>query len=586
MARSPRRPSQESLKVLFETTTIVPFDYESMIIKVVGGTNQNDNLDFNRMRFKGVPLNIDLDSVWADRDKLARDLYIKFIEKKEWSEAYSQKLYVILNSFMRFCDKNEISDPFTEYAFMKFKRSLKEKLANGTYNNGGARTTLASIKALFLLFDHPVETWLDNLSTFNSGNGENPTEGYSDNELKLLAVSLHRTFTGINKILLAPDIRESYFYSKPKDGKRIVLKKNNEHNKLICASLYLTAYFTGANPSELIRSTLPREIKYLKEGKRWFRIEGIKRRAKYKYVDFDIGIADYGRAFIEKYLTYLKTLDQGTEPLLFPWRKQDGTYGEMSHANLHDFAQWLQEQFSLVTDDKKPLKPIVSRFRASAADRLMGLTGDPVLTASVLGNTPNVIRRNYTRGNTQQNNKELQATVHVMEQSARNQGDIKLAKQITKEIMGIKVLPRDEFLSKYANISNTTETGVHCNEQGNTKSLAFTNKAREAGLLKDGESLACADFLACFFYDHHFLVEDVDDIWCLISFKECLKASVLEHLSVQHFKKNFEKVIERIESLLNFRIDPKIVTKAQQKIRDEGHHPLWPDEDAILDWVV
>ena len=68
------------------------------------------------------------------------------------------------------------------------------------------------------------------------------------------------------------------------------------------------------------------------------------------------------------------------------------------------------------------------------------------------------------------------------------------------------------------------------------------------GLAKDDENVACADLLSCFGCEHQAIVDSVSDIWCLLSFRANLEESLVNHLDAAHYEKNFQHIIEFIDS--------------------------------------
>ncbi len=109
--------------------------------------------------------------------------------------------------------------------------------------------------------------------------------------------------------------------------------------------------------------------------------------------------------------------------------------------------------------------------------------------------------------------------------------------------LGIEVLTiEEENRTNFPQLSRTPNGGSCANPFGE-KSKAYNRKAKQRNLLKDGEKLACADLLKCFGCPEQVIVQSVSDIWCLLSFKECIKESLYLHLNAHHYRQNFEKTI-------------------------------------------
>jgi len=92
----------------------------------------------------------------------------------------------------------------------------------------------------------------------------------------------------------------------------------------------------------------------------------------------------------------------------------------------------------------------------------------------------------------------------------------------------------------------------------------------------DVDHLACADILNCFDCPYQVIIEEVEDIWCLMSFREVVEESITDHKSHSQFVRNFAVLLEKID-LCIFSVDPKVRRKATKKLKDEGRHPIWPE---------
>ena len=135
-----------------------------------------------------------------------------------------------------------------------------------------------------------------------------------------------------------------------------------------------------------------------------------------------------------------------------------------------------------------------------------------------------------------------------------------------------------DSLEAVSPISKTAHGG-YC-AQSNEKDEAYTRKAHKKGLVSEGERLACADLKACFSCEHQVLVESVDDIWALLSFKECVEESLYLHESTSHFVKNYGDLLAQIENRVG-KLSRGVVKRAQTKLADEGRHPLWLDASDL-----
>lgn len=162
----------------------------------------------------------------------------------------------------------------------------------------------------------------------------------------------------------------------------------------------------------------------------------------------------------------------------------------------------------------------------------------------MLNNTQNTRKKHYNTGNIITNNGMMQDTLSIREEQIKNNVSTKQA----QTNLGIKVLVIEaEYKANLPQLSRTPNGGS-CKAPFGEKSDKYTRKARQQGLIKDGERLACADLLACFGCPEQVIVQSVSDsFWCLLSFKACIEESLYLHLDAGHYRKNFENVIQFIE---------------------------------------
>ncbi|MEZ9955443.1 hypothetical protein AB4395_23620, partial [Vibrio splendidus] len=72
------------------------------------------------------------------------------------------------------------------------------------------------------------------------------------------------------------------------------------------------------------------------------------------------------------------------------------------------------------------------------------------------------------------------------------------------------------------------------------------------------------------------------DIWCLLSFKACIEESLYLHLDASHYCKNFEDIVTFIDEKILPNIHNRLLRQAEEKLDDDGYHPLWDEADSVL----
>jgi hypothetical protein len=307
----------------------------------------------------------------------------------------------------------------------------------------------------------------------------------------------------------------------------------------------------------------------------------LKARAN-KYVTISIGennnqnVPKHALKFIGNLLKLSNLIAPDSDHLFFKVSRGKSTPLEPS--NLRDITNWLLEYFNPRDDNGAPLRPMAKKFRASGSARYLDLTGDVIGTASLLGNSPQTLSRHYTTGSPIENKKQLQAAAHTLEAVARC-SDVSESKDYAKQQLNVEVLPYEDFLAKYSTFKKkpqTTIIGSGCKDPFDEQADSYRRKMNFSPKDLNVEHLACSDILKCFSCPNQVIIEEVEDIWCLMSFKQAIDDSLANHTNREQFERNFRDLIEKIEIAI-FKVDPSIRRKAQNRLKKEGRHCMWPE---------
>lgn len=540
------------------------------------------NFDFERFRYIGVPDKTSLgNSTLASRDSDVERWFRYFKNENEYADTTKWGYIHDFIKFVRLCDKKRLN-PETEPSVIVWERHLVESVRLGTMHINSARKLISSIKAVLSKLNEDAISWFSQYSLFRSE--IHPTQGYSDKELAKLIRIIHLFFKQVSsKVLANPEPLNASKTSY----KNIVFtcegaehKVHNPLTKCFSAAYFLLAYYTFANSTCILKMVKTKDGGQWSDV--WFEQSVFKARAN-KYVSISIG--DNGTFTVPKYalsffkqLLKLSKLTSDSEGLLFSITNHTVTALEFNH--VQSFSSWIQKKFNLLDDQQKPLKALSTKFRASGSYRYLALTGNEVETASLLGNTPTVMKRHYSTGNESENNKQLHATAITLENAIKC-GDIDGAKQQTKDILEIEVLPYEEFLNKYSfSKPQKTVLGTGCKSPFSQEAEKYRRKMNFSPQMLNVENLACSDVVNCFFCKNQVIIESVEDIWCLLSFRESILDSKEQHTNKIQFLRNFEELLERINLTL-FSLTPSVKRKAQKKLLLDGRHPLWPENFNI-----
>ncbi|WDE12030.1 hypothetical protein [Thalassomonas haliotis] len=536
--------------------------------------------DFQRFRYKGVPKVYKmLRGTLLERDEQVIKWYRAFKGNTEYTDTTLHSLYRVFTKYVKICDSIPVN-PDSKKGISAFETALVHNVRTGAKSSNSAKGELSNLRTIMRMLDHPVDDWFSKFKLFRSQ--ITPTQAYSEKELKTLIKILQSLYFQLSKqIQQSP---QKYIQAGRRDRyasfsfNEIEVQVNGAITKCYCSAYFLLAYYTWGNAGTLRDMGIPKASqKKGKEGK-WFVQTVLKKRAN-KYVTIELGdnlstdIPKHALNFINDLLTLTHSLFPTTSRLLH--QCIDGINKPLCPNHIRSNMNWLISTFDLTDDNGQELRPEAKRFRATGSANYLALTGNSLETSQLLNNTPVVVQRHYSKGNESENNAQLQATANTLENAIKC-GDIDRAREQTLEQMNLEVLPYEEFVNRYAKPGNGQKTplGTGCKDPFDKHGDRFRRKASIDSV--DMSHLACADLLNCFSCPNQVLVEEVDDIWCLMSFYEALKDAREDHLNMAHFKTNFERVLNKIKQVL-FSIDLKVRRQAEKKLLSEGRHPFWPN---------
>jgi hypothetical protein len=549
--------------------------------------------DFERFRYLNVPLaaaKVSPESMRRnDGDRFALALYHLFHESTDWAGATKDYHYKHFTNYVVFCDGAGM-DPRSKEGVNAYYYHVRHRHMLGQLKDGSCHHYLAAIKSVLCKLNCPADGWLDIQGEFSHTQAE-PIEAYSKMDMKVLLSLITRMFNQLYAYIFSDSER----YTVKTDAaislekEEITFKWRGEQfpvhapvTKLACLSCYLVAYYTWGNGTQLFKVKRPAfGGPHPKE--KWAKMPVYKGRG-HRYVSIEIGendsidIACHAVRLFEKILLFSTLLDPGPDALLLLWLKK-GKPTPLDYSVLWVFNRWLERTFRLRDDFGRLLRPQVQRFRASGISRLQAWTGGALEPAIVADNTPQIIEGPYATGNKYENDLEIQATSHTLESAARRRQGVPDAKEAAKKLLKVEVLPFEAFLNRLPSPSRNAN-GSYCRQPHGDRAAARVRKAMERNLLKPGERLACADLLGCFLCPDQVIVESVEELWCILSFRECLEESAYLHLSREHFVKNFGEILRAIDSRLA-QVDHKILRGARNKLNEKGRHPEWLEPASI-----
>ncbi|WP_151993836.1 hypothetical protein [Buttiauxella massiliensis] len=555
-------------------------------LTVTNGTNSLRNLDFNRLLYRDVPTAEEIISgrgIFADREEVITSLKNRFEAALQSGSVSSPTLvnyYVEVRRYIKYCEKNEI-ELFTYNSVLKYCDFLYQRVLRCETKSSAYSSQRSKLNGVFALLDKP-QKWFDD-TIVTSRDDVEPFEAYSQSDLKKLLPLLRALFKQTSKQFLAsPEIHRMASVSLATmefrwNGKDYRLCSGI--NKMMSAATFLLAYYTFSNSTQLYQLTRPDRTSFSTKDT-WYSMPAFKRRS-FKVIHVEMGkhsidIPKYSMEFFDKLLEVSKCIDDSENSLLLSIcvnRK----YRPLSGRTLTDFINlFLKRHFPMTDNRGRELRPQISRFRETGSQLIEYYQGD-IVRGSLLNNTLATRRKHYSTGNKHENQKMTQETALIRAVQAKNKSSVSEARQT----LDIKILTLEEYTKRMVPGLSKSAHGSHCKEPFGLKSEKFNRKVNQHNL-SAGQKLACADLMECFGCEHQIIVQSVDDIWCLLSFKECIEESLYLHLNNHHYKKNFEKVVIFIEEKITPKITKKITQEAETKLIDVGRHPLWQTTESLL----
>lgn len=552
-------------------------------------TPNNELCDFNRLLFKAFPSTQYIQQ-GKPVESASRDGFILQIKdefKKQIAEGGSHHtLYNVFNEislYLRWCDKEEI-DSFTQASIEGYMASLFERVRLKSLKKSTYKKKLSDMSVLFRDSLDLPSRWFRGIPTLGADDTE-PFEAYSRSDLNQLLPFLRQLFNQTSKQFLENPQKHieahnafptMIFHWQDQDYKLC-----GAISKMMCAATYLMSYYTYSNTGVLFDLKRPKNAS-TSIGEQWYQMPAFKRRS-FKTIHVEIGehvfleVPKYCLTFFDKLLEVSKVLDSSNDALLLQTvaRKKNQP---VKQPTLQAFnGRWLEKYFHFTDQTGRKLRPVISRFRETGSQITTAYQGE-LANDITLNNTPQTRKRHYSKGNKHSNNAMMQDAVSIRQEQAQT----KLGAKEAQDALRIEVLAiEEEYRAHFPELSRTPN-GSSCANPFGERAEAYSRKAKQRHLLKEGEKLACADLLKCFGCPEQVIVQSVSDIWCLLSFKECIEESLYLHLNAHHFRQNFEDVIAFIQENIIPKVKKDVLKQAEKILNDEGLHPLWEDTESIL----
>ncbi|MCS6159816.1 hypothetical protein [Shewanella baltica] len=553
---------------------------ESLYFKL----NNTKNCDLNRLLHLHCPstkaLKANKNHAFAQRETLI----IRFQEyfNRTLSEGGSQaqllNLFYSAQIYLKWVDKYQ-EEAFTKTSVEQYCKHLVIRARRKEIKNTSFSKTRAHLVSLFQALELPLQ-WFHDVPSLPKNDAE-PFEAYSRTDLKQLLPLLRALFKQTSEQFLTEP--EKYMRAHKNTSTMSFHYKNHIYqlrcavSKMIAAATYLLAFYTYANSSVLFSLTRPQRITVPIQ-EIWYTMPAFKRRA-FKIVQLEIGAHDmyipkYAMSFFDRLLEVSIAIDSSDDSLLLQ-TCHSNQISPIDQPMLSAFSRkWLSKNFKLMDERNRDLRPVISRFRKTGSQLSIYHQGN-IAQGILLDSAPNVLNKHYATGNKLNNQGMTQDVALIRQEQAISKSSAKSA----QKALNIDILTVEEALR--INIPlNSSANGGRCNNPFGEKSKSFSHKAKRH-LLNEGERLACADLIKCFGCPHQVIVQSVEDIWCLLSFKECIEESLYMHLDAYHYKSNFKEIVDFIENNILPKISKQIMKQVEIQFDEIGRHPLWQEAGSV-----
>ncbi|CAE6877575.1 viral genome integration into host DNA [Vibrio sp. B1REV9] len=411
-----------------------------------------------------------------------------------------------------------------------------------------------------------------NLDTVSASLDSN---NYTKKELKRIA----RALLSDRKLLY-----KEYLDKTISEGKRTIV-----FNRLISNAVFLYVYYTAVGQTEALNTFVVEDGWSVdKAGGKRISVKGLKTRG-YKEEPRSFTPRAVSKTFFEEHfeLSRLSAVDLGLDKH-YLFRRRNGKKPTVD--NLNTYKTGLMQR-SVLLQTMKGENPDFSltceRLKSSIkqyAEEKLGRQGAMESNRNASESTWN--NSDYSKNSKAVAHRELAFGAATLFALGSNPTGGVTAAIATTKAQYCEVLSSEEADALRASSSVLVDdiaNGGVCKGEDVPQKREFQKSNLETGLLDDDDvkNTACGYVIKCFICRNFAVVDEVHDIWRLLSFELRLNEAVAAHKSLDHFIKNFSEVKSAIRDIKK-RFKKRNLKAAEKYLERQGCHPLW-DEDSIQD---
>jgi hypothetical protein len=366
-------------------------------------------------------------------------------------------------------------------------------------------------------------------------------------------------------------------------------KREIAFNRLICNAVFLYVYYTAAGQTEALNTFVVEDSWSIdKAGGNRISLKGLKTRG-YKEESRTFAPRAVSKTFFEEHfeLSKLNAVDLGLDKhYLFTRRNGNqpkpmnlNTYiaGLMTRSVLLQTMKAANPDFSLTCER---LKSSIKQYAEEKLGRQGAMESNRNSSESTWNNS------DYSKNSKALAHRELAFGAATLFALGSNPTGGVTAAIATTKAQHCEVLSSEEADALRASSSEPVDAianGGVCKGEDVPQKREFQKSNLEMGLLDDDDvkNTACGYVIKCFMCRNFAVVDEIHDIWRLLSFEFRLNEAVAAHKSLDHFIKNFSEVKSAIRDIKK-RLKKRNLKAAEKYLERQGCHPLW-DEDSIQD---
>lgn len=576
--------SKERLSSFRRSNSVTPLEYTHLVLHVKHYSNTEGVLKpiyVYRALYNSVPPvnSVGKTVMHKDRLPLVQNIYTWLVEISCLSGSTANYYFDSLSHFFRFCDANEYKAELINKTVSAYAQHIIN-LVRAKPESSEVFRGRANVFTVFLRWagHDDLARLLPQVSRNRTHVGK--TIAYTDDEQIGVTRDLFRVFNVLASRLKTGEPTTCPF-DQPVAGWDVLNSNRTAwYNKLTATALFLTCNFVGDNSTplrNLRRSDVAAREFYFDKTINLYRLVTTKGRQNGQKNEWDLGFTQRGRDFFRAYLCCLDLFDLPDDAYLFPYFIHGKYKGNINQDILKAYSHWF------IARCQHGVRPIIGRFRQSKSSGLMADTNSVAIVAEGLNNLKTTVARHYLNGNPHNNRNRLGSAAEALELTARG-ATVEEARNVVEAKYG-RPLRVMEIVTRGEHAPTQTKIGTRCMEPFGEKAQRLKWELVKGGLLGEDESVPCFKFLECFGCSFRALVAEVDDLWCMMSFRESLlealqRPTINHHLPVDKVR----DVIAQTQAILADveRDYPDVYAGAVDKFNHQAH-PLWDDEDSLSD---